>query len=244
MPTKSKTNNRKTLTIDGEAIEVRFKLMTSIRVHIEPPDGRLWASAPVGTPLEEVEAMIRRRRESIRRKQEDVRARAESAGRDNLENGQVCILGGMYSIDARPAESGTPRLEGERVIVPGLDGHDQAALIADIDRFRLGLLRAELARLMPIWEERLGVSASWWGIRRMKSRWGSCSINSRRIRFSANLALRDLASIEYLVLHELAHLLVPNHGPDFVAIMDRHMPDWRARRRKMVGDDPTQTDVD
>ncbi|MBQ9001945.1 MAG: M48 family metallopeptidase [Eggerthellaceae bacterium] len=87
--------------------------------------------------------------------------------------------------------------------------------------------------LVEKWEPVLGVKAGKLAYRKMKSRWGSCQPSTGRICINVVLALYPPECLEYVVVHELAHLLVPGHGPEFHAIMDRVMPDWKQRRAKL-----------
>ena len=87
--------------------------------------------------------------------------------------------------------------------------------------------------LVEKWEPVLGVKAGKLAYRKMKSRWGSCQPSTGRICINVVLALYPPECLEYVVVHELAHLLVPGHGPEFHAVMDRVMPDWKQRRAKL-----------
>src|SRR5205823_4452984 len=92
------------------------------------------------------------------------------------------------------------------------------------------LLRAEIPRLLSQWESRLGTRVTRVFIQHMKTKWGSCNPVERTIRLNTELAKKPKECLDYLVLHEMVHLLERKHGPQFVALMDRHMPDWREVR--------------
>ena len=94
-------------------------------------------------------------------------------------------------------------------------------------------LRARIERLMPVWVQKTGLEPSVWRIRSMKTRWGSCNTKTRSINFALELARKDDDCLNYIILHELAHISVPNHGPEFKAILDRYMPEWREVRKKL-----------
>ena len=81
------------------------------------------------------------------------------------------------------------------------------------------------------WEPVLGVQAAKWQLRKMKTRWGSCSVESGNIRINIYLAKKPEECLEYVVLHELCHLLEANHGPGFHQLLDKYMPDWRERKQ-------------
>lgn len=95
------------------------------------------------------------------------------------------------------------------------------------------LLEARIAPMILRWQERLGVQANAWGVKRMKTRWGSCSIAAKRIWINLELAKRSDTCLEYIIVHELVHLLERGHGPAFHALMDRFLPDWRDREREL-----------
>ena len=95
------------------------------------------------------------------------------------------------------------------------------------------VVEAFVPALVERWEPILGVKAGTLAYRKMKSRWGSCQPSTGRICINIALALYPPECLEYVVVHELVHLLVPGHGPEFRAIMDRVMPDWKKRRSKL-----------
>ena len=95
------------------------------------------------------------------------------------------------------------------------------------------VVEAFVPALIERWEPVLGVKAGQVAYRKMKSRWGSCQPSTGRICINVALALYPPECLEYVVVHELCHLLVPGHGPEFHAIMDRVMPDWKQRRAKL-----------
>ena len=84
-----------------------------------------------------------------------------------------------------------------------------------------------------MWQPVLGVQVADWGVRRMKTKWGSCNARAHRIWLNLELAKKPVRCLEYLVVHELAHLVEPDLNSRFIAIMDTHMPKWRARRAEL-----------
>ncbi|WP_062515849.1 M48 family metallopeptidase [Demequina gelatinilytica] len=96
-------------------------------------------------------------------------------------------------------------------------------------------LRPLLAAVVAEWVPRMGVPEPTWRMRIMRSRWGTCNHTTRVITFSVELGRQDHHLVEYVVVHELAHLLEPNHGPGFRAIMDTYLPGWREHRAELNG---------
>jgi predicted metal-dependent hydrolase len=104
-----------------------------------------------------------------------------------------------------------------------------------LDADGLAALAGLVGELMAEWTARLGEPDVTWTFRNMKTRWGSCNSRRRRITFNTELARMDRERIEYVVVHELTHLEIHGHGPDFRALMDRRLPGWTALRRRLNG---------
>ncbi len=94
-------------------------------------------------------------------------------------------------------------------------------------------LRPVVAQLLDEWVPRMGVAYPDWRLRIMHSRWGSCNSSKKSVTFSVELARQPYHLVEYVVVHELAHLLESNHGPGFYALMDRYLPPWREHRSEL-----------
>ena len=103
---------------------------------------------------------------------------------------------------------------------------------ADAARARL---RGVLPGLLEYWSLAIGVDVPSFTVRRMSTRWGSCNAQRRHVNFSLELGRHDEEMIEYVVVHELVHLLVQNHGPAFADLMTRYLPNWRALRKQLNG---------
>lgn len=96
-------------------------------------------------------------------------------------------------------------------------------------------LKAVLPPRIAYWEDKLGVTVKEWRIRKMKTRWGTCNYREGRVWFALMLALQPLDLIDYIVLHELTHLIEPSHNKRFQVILCQHMPDWKDRRKRLNG---------
>jgi len=91
-------------------------------------------------------------------------------------------------------------------------------------------LREQIPPLIAKWEPKIGVQVADWGIKKMKTRWGTCNAEARRIWLNLELAKKPVRCLEYIVVHELAHLISRHHDERFVATLDKHLPQWRAHR--------------
>jgi predicted metal-dependent hydrolase len=91
-------------------------------------------------------------------------------------------------------------------------------------------LKALIPPLLEKWQAVLGVQVADWGVKKMKTKWGSCNPVSRRIWFNLELAKKPVQCLEYIVVHELAHLLERHHNERFAALVEKHVPQWRHYR--------------
>ena len=94
-------------------------------------------------------------------------------------------------------------------------------------------LKKRIAKRLPGIEEATGLRSSGWTVRDMRTRWGSCNTVTHHLNFSLMLATRSDIELDYVILHELVHTVVPNHGPEFYALMDKFMPGWKKIRRDL-----------
>ncbi|MEI8094604.1 MAG: YgjP-like metallopeptidase domain-containing protein [Spirochaetales bacterium] len=100
-------------------------------------------------------------------------------------------------------------------------------------------LKAAIPLLLATWEPRLGVKTAAWGVKRMRTRWGSCNPAAKRIWLALALATKPPECLEYVVVHELVHLLEPSHNARFKALMTQHLPDWSVRKAKLNAASPS-----
>ena len=116
---------------------------------------------------------------------------------------------------------------------PGADLETRRALL---ERWYRDQLRERIPSLIEKWQPVLGVSVAEWRVKRMRTRWGSCNIRARRIWLSLELARRPLECLEYVVVHEMVHLLEYGHTGRFYGLLDQFLPEWRSSRQLLRGE--------
>ena len=102
-----------------------------------------------------------------------------------------------------------------------------------VNEWYRNLLKQEVAKYLPKWEKTTGLYCSSWQSKYMTTKWGTCNPTSKKIWLNLQLAKKPIECLEYVILHELAHLKVHNHGPEFTAILDQYMPYWREHKRRL-----------
>lgn len=151
-------------------------------------------------------------------------------------HGNVCISAPFHVSDAELRAFVTPRINWIRKqqarIADSPSARAETASKEEIEAWR-NVVKACVPPLVEQWAKILDVHPTKIDYRNMKSRWGSCQPETGRICFNIRLALYPPECLEYVVVHELCHFLEANHGPGFHALMDRVMPDWPERKKKL-----------
>jgi predicted metal-dependent hydrolase len=142
--------------------------------------------------------------------------------------GQRCVL----TVQIENAKPSVQR-DHEHMTLTVRPGSDTAKRAAVMHAWHQSLLHEVVPGLIQKWEPRLGVKVQAYFLQRMKTRWGSCHYRVGHIRLNTELVKKPPDLLEYVIVHELAHLLVPNHGKHFVAILDRHVPNWREAQAQL-----------
>lgn len=225
----SGSRNSEWLEMDGYDALVTYKDVRYVRLRIAPPDGRVAVSAPVLTPDHVITDFLRAKHAWILRHRTAVRLR--SIDSDALVTGGRARLWGAWRevVVDDAARSLAWRRDGQ-IHIQRPEGDEDAARRAMEVLYRRELGPA-LERLLQQWEPRVGRSASGTRLRRMTSRWGSCNTTTAMITVNTALAKFPPEALEFVVVHELVHLLERGHGPVFKAIMTELLPDWSARRQ-------------
>lgn len=211
--------------------EVVFKNIRNVHLGVYPPDGHIRISAPESMQLENVRLFAVAKLGWIREQQKRLLGQRREAPREYVDRESHYIWGRRYMLQLVEID-GPPRisLAGTRLMLymrPGTDPQDRAQVL---DSWYRNEIREALPQLLGIWERRIGVAVERVFIQYMKTKWGSCNPERRHIRINTDLAKKPRECLEYIVVHELAHLLVPVHNDQFLALMDRHLPQWRDRR--------------
>ena len=102
--------------------------------------------------------------------------------------------------------------------------------LAVLDRWYRKQLREAAEPLLAKWESKIGVKAEFWGVKRMKTKWGSCNHETSRVWLNSELAKKPIECLEYIVVHELIHFREPSHDDNFVKLMDKYLPNWQSLR--------------
>lgn len=214
---------------------VTYKNMKNISVRIKPPHGEVAVSAPLFTPEHVIVSFLQNMREWILTHQGEVRLRSRPP-ESLVTGGQLPLWGSWRPVVVEDAARATARIVNGEVHIGRPAGDDEAARRA-VDALYRRELGPLVADVLETWEPRVGRSSTQVRLKRMTSRWGSCQPSTGAMTFNTMLAKYSVEALEYVVVHELVHLLERGHGPAFKACMSAHLPDWQ-RRRQLLREDP------
>jgi hypothetical protein len=215
-------------------ISMAFKAIKNVHLTVLPPDGKVTLVAPLGTRPEVARAYAITKLQWIRQQQAMLNAQAREAPRQFVERESHHVWGRRYLMTVVEAEvKPHVKLDHKRITLSVRPGHDAAKRLEVMHEWHKSLLHALLPKLISKWEPILGVKVSGYFLQRMKTKWGSCNHHAGNIRLNTELVKKPKDLVEYVVVHEMAHLLEPTHSERFVALLDQHWPHWRECRAEL-----------
>ena len=225
---------RETIHLGEIAILVTRKAIKNVHLSVHPPDGRVTLTAPTTTRLDVARAYAISRLGWIRQQQEKLRGQARETPRKFVERESHYVWGRRHLMTIKHAEAKPfVTLDHKRITLtvrPGSDAERRAKIIHE---WHKSLLHAVVPDLIRKWQVKLKVHVKSYFLQRMKTKWGSCNHRARHIRLNTELVKKPRDLLEYVIVHEMAHLLEPTHSERFVSILDKHYPSWRDARAEL-----------
>jgi predicted metal-dependent hydrolase len=222
------------LTVAGIGVDVVYKDIKNLHIGVYPPVGRVRVAAPRQLDDDQVRLALVQRLPWIKRQRERLLAAERQSQRQMVSGESHYAWGSRYRLKVvKRGGSSHLELDGDRMVlyVPKDMSVEQRREV--LDRWYREQLRQAIPGILAKWESKVGVQVSRWTIRRMKTKWGSCNRETGHIWFNVELAKKHPDSLEYIVVHEMTHLLERGHGKRFITLMNGFMPDWRAKRDQL-----------
>ena len=217
-------------------IEVERKAIKNIHLAVYPPDGRVHVSIPEAMKDDDLRMFLYSELPWIRQKHEEVTTQERQTERDFVSGESHFLLGRRYLLKVIPT---TEKAHIEKkmkylemyVRRDASKEHKQEVM----DEFYRSELRATLEPMLKKWAKIMEEDNTpfTWMVLLMKRQWGSCITKERKIQFNLLLARVPRKCIEYIVVHELAHLKVHEHNDDFIALLNKYLPDWAMRKKEL-----------
>ena len=223
-----------TIHLGEIAIAVTRKNIKHVHLSVYPPAGRVTLVAPAGTRLEVVRAYAVSRLGWIRDQQTRLRAQARETPRQFIERESHYLWGRRYLLSVIEAEvKPFVRLSHRRITLHVRPGTSKAKREAVMHQWHKSLLHDAVPPLIRRWQPKLGVEVDAYFLQRMKTKWGSCNHRARHIRLNTELVKKPKDLLEYVVLHEMLHLIAPTHSEQFLRLLTKYYPTWREAREEL-----------
>jgi predicted metal-dependent hydrolase len=225
---------KEVLQLGDLEIEVQFKDIKNVHLSVHPPQGRVTLVAPLGTRKEAVRAFAASKLSWIRAKQLQLAAQRRETPRQYVSRESHMLWGKRYLLKVVEVNQQPKVTVGHSAITltvrPGSTRDKRDAVMRAWHR---SLLHESIPRLVAKWENKLGVKVASYAIQQMKTKWGSCNRKNRSIRINSELVKKPKELLEYIVVHEILHLLAPTHSDKFRMLLDKHFPSWQEARAEL-----------
>lgn len=225
----------KLMQIAGIRVDVLRKDIKNLHMGVYPPTGRVRVAAPLRLDDEAVRLAVISRLGWIRRQQAEFVQQERQSQREFLSGESHYFRGRRYRLEVIVRSAPASVAVRNNTILsmqvpPGFDEEKRADLL---DRWYRNQFRAAIPGLLEKWLPKIGVQTSEVRIKKLKTLWGSCNAEASRIWLNLDLIKKPQPCLEFILVHELAHLLERHHNERFLAIMDRVMPMWRTYREEL-----------
>lgn len=223
-----------TIRLGDIVIAVNRKAVKHVHLSVHPPVGHVTLVAPSGTRLEVARAYAISRLGWIRDQQAKLLGQARETPRQFVERESHYLWGRRYllSVAEKNAKPAVMR-DHRRITLTVRPGSALAKREEVMDEWRRALMHQAVPALIEKWEAKLGVKVSGYFLQRMKTKWGGCNHQAGNIRLNTELTKKPKDLLEYVVVHEMLHLVEPTHNERFVTLLEQHYPTWREARAEL-----------
>lgn len=222
------------LEIAGIPVKINKKEIRNMHLYVKPPDGHVEVSAPLHLSDESISMFIRTRIGWIKKQQEKFRVQPRQTVREYVSGETLYVWGKQYFLQVEHSNRGNALdLSGDKAILTVRKESTAKQRENYVNEWYRGLLKAEIEKRLPKWENSSGLHCSGWQTKYMETKWGTCNTKTGKIWINLQLAKKPYECLDYVLLHELAHLRTRNHGVEFIAVLDKFMPCWREIRKEL-----------
>lgn len=223
------------IEVSGIDVDVIRKDIKNIHLAVYPPTGRVRLSSPLSVNRESLRLFVISKLGWIKKHIRNMNSQVREPEREYIQGESHWVQGQRYLLniieEKRPPQV---KLRNKKYLdLYVRAGSSKAKREEIVKEWYRELLKSQIPSLIMKWEEELDVEISDWGVRQMKTKWGSCKVDDRRIWLNLELAKKPKHCLDYVVLHEMVHLKERHHNDRFKELLDHYMPSWRQRREEL-----------
>ena len=223
------------IEVSGIDVDVIKKDIKNIHLAVYPPTGRVRLSSPLEMKRESLRLFVISKLGWIKKHIRNMNSQIREPERQYIQGESHWVEGQRYLLniiekEAAPKVTIRNKKYIDLYVRPGSDKAKKEEVMREWYRDRM---KAQIPDLISKWEDKLDVEVKDWGVKLMKTKWGSCSIDNQRIWLNLELAKKPKHCLDYVVLHEMVHLKERHHNDRFKALLDKHMPGWQSVREEL-----------
>ena len=223
------------LVISDIPIEVNKKNIKNMHLYVKPPNGSVSVSAPLNMSDEAIERFVRTKFNWIRQQRVKFDDQPRQTERQYVSGEAFYVWGKQYYLQTEYGNKNSLILLRDKAILTVRKESTAEQRENFIREWYREQLKTDIARLLPKWEGITGLKAAGWQTKYMTTSWGTCNSKTGKIWLNLQLAKKTPECLEYVILHELCHLVEKKHNERFIAMMDKHMPMWREIKATLNG---------
>lgn len=222
------------IVISGIPIDIHKKNIKNMHLQIKPPNGQVVISAPLSMDDKAIEVYARTNLGWIKKQIEKFQQQPRSAKRQYISGETMYIWGKQYYLSFVPdSRKNSFKIQGNSIVLSMRKNSTVKQREKYIREQYRQLLKGEIEKILPKWEQITGLHCESWQIKYMITRWGTCNTEKKKLWFNLQLAQKPVECLEYVILHELIHLKERTHNSIFIAYMDMYMKNWREVRKEL-----------
>ncbi|MBS1511018.1 MAG: M48 family metallopeptidase [Bacteroidetes bacterium] len=222
------------IIISNIKIEVVKKNIKNLHLGVYPPTGRVRIAAPQGTSDETIRLFAVSKLGWIKRHQRSFVSQDREMARE-LVSGESHYFNGKRYLLQVIEQNAAAKVEvwHKKIALYVRKESTTKQRVVVLNNWYRSQLKTQIPELIAKWESILKVKLNDWGVKQMKTKWGTCNIEQKRIWLNLELAKKPLPCLEFIIVHEMIHLLERHHNENFMAYMDRYLPNWKVLKNEL-----------
>ena len=222
------------IVISGIPIDVQKKNIKNMHLQVKPPDGHVVISAPLAVDDKAIEAYARTQLGFIKKSIAQFQDQPRASKRQYVSGETMYIWGKQYFLVFTPDnQKNSFEIQNQNIVLSMNTKSTVKQRDAYVKEEYRKILKEEIEKCLPKWEAQTGLKCDSWQTKYMITKWGACSTDKKKLWFNLQLVQKPHACLDYVILHELTHLLTRKHDVTFIAHMDKYMPNWREVRKEL-----------
>lgn len=227
------STNINLLKIGGIEAVVHHKPVKNLHLNVLPPSGKVRVTVPEGMKEDAVITFLATRISWIKRMQIKFKEQERQTIREYVSGETHFLMGRKYRLEVIQESKNRIEIKGKKIILSVKPGTEKLKREELFNEWYRKYLREYLEKMIPEWEKKIGVKAEYWGIRRMKTKWGTCNHSRKNIWLNLELAKKPENCIEYVIVHELLHLIEEKHSKKYFELLEKYFPKWKSTREEL-----------